>query len=70
VRNEHNETPREAALGTAIQSLRDEWRLHQKALKEFGGNTSFNRKALIQLAKIHNRMLEDSGFDGTLLPEE
>ncbi len=69
MRNPNNETPNEAALGIAIQAIRDEWRLHQKALKDFGGNTTFNHKALNQLAKIHNRMLEDSGFDGMLLPD-
>lgn len=69
MRNKHNETPREAALGAAMEAIRLEWFLQKKGSVSFDGTPRFNKLALNQLAKIYNEMLENSGFDGMLLPE-
>lgn len=69
MRNQHNLTPREAALMAAIQALFEEWRSYQKGHQDFNGTVTFNHQALHQLAKIHNRLLNESGFDGNLLPD-
>jgi len=53
----------------AIQAVRDEWRLYEKKHQEVEGTPAFKRNTLNQLAKIHNRLLDESGFDGTLLPD-
>lgn len=68
MRNAQNLTPKEAAQMIAIQAVRDEWRLYERKHQEVEGTPAFKRKTLDQLAKIHNRLLEESGFDGMLLP--
>lgn len=55
---------RQAAFSTMIMHARNEWSNQSRDVR-----TARDRAALRHYAKIHNRLLRQSGMDGHELPE-
>ena len=61
-RNQKGFTPKELAYSLTMDWMRA---MHQGATSDLDDDTpSFQRETRMQLAKLHNKLLVDSGLDG------
>ena len=63
-------TPREAAYTIALGWIEAAYRDKTNDIDSFESPESFNNLVKMQLAKLYNRLLEQSGLDGTGLPDQ
>jgi hypothetical protein len=57
-------TPKSYAMSSAITELHGLYKLYYVDPARIEGTTMFQRAVMLQLAKLHNRMLDDSDLDG------
>lgn len=63
-------TPKEAAYAVAIDAIYEAHKaataygLDSRTAEKFGATPSELKKILVQLAKLHDRLLSQSGLDG------
>jgi len=64
-------TPKTYAQSCAITAINNVFRWYERYPDEIEGTPAFQRAVMVQLAKLHNNMLDKSGMDGLHLePEE
>lgn len=63
-------TPREVAHSIALEWLRAAWMERTDDLNSFNLTPGALRNAKKQIVKLHNKLLEQSGLDGTFIEED